>query len=115
MGMDILFDTEKVSARLFTCHGGLFKVKNAASQIIADALDTPAAVMTTAGEGGAWGIALLAAYMMTGNGKTLADWLDSAVFADMEKTVSYPDEKGRAGYEKYIAAFRKGLAMYGKE
>lgn len=71
MGMDILFDTEKVSAQLFTCHGGLFKVKNAAAQIIADALDTPAAVMTTAGEGGAWGIALLAAYMMTGNGKSL--------------------------------------------
>ena len=79
MGMDILFDTEKVSAQLFTCHGGLFKVKNAAAQIIADALDTPAAVMTTAGEGGAWGIALLAAYMMTGNGKKLADWLDSNV------------------------------------
>lgn len=115
MGMDILFDTEKVSAQLFTCHGGLFKVKNAASQIIADALDTPAAVMTTAGEGGAWGIALLAAYMMTGDGKKLADWLDSTVFGDMEKTVSYPEEKGRGGYEKYIAAFRKGLAMYGKE
>ena len=115
MGMDILFDTEKVSAQLFTCHGGLFKVKNAAAQIIADALDTPAAVMTTAGEGGAWGIALLAAYMMTGNGKKLADWLDSTVFGDMEKTVSYPEEKGREGYEKYIAAFRKGLAMYGKE
>lgn len=115
MGMDILFDTEKVSAQLFTCHGGLFKVKNAASQIIADALDTPAAVMTTAGEGGAWGIALLAAYMMTGDGKKLADWLDSTVFGDMEKTVSYPEGKGREGYEKYIAAFRKGLAMYGKE
>lgn len=45
----------------------------------------------------------------------LADWLDSTVFGDMEKTVSYPEEKGREGYEKYIAAFRKGLAMYGKE
>ena len=112
MGMDILFKTEGVMAEVFNCHGGFFKVKNAASRIIADALNTPAAVTETAGEGGAWGMALLAAYMVTGNGVSLADWLDANVFADMEKTVSYPDKNGREGFEKYMENFQKGLYIF---
>lgn len=110
MGMDILFDKENASADMFNGHGGLFKVKGAAQQILADGLNTPVAVMKTAGEGGAWGMALLAAYMMNGNGKSLPDWLDSDVFAGMEKTVCQPDAAGKAGFDTYIARFRNGLA-----
>ena len=61
IGMDILFDKEQVKAEKITGHGGLFKVSGVASQLMADALSTPVSVMKTAGEGGAWGMAILAA------------------------------------------------------
>ncbi len=110
MGMDILFDKEKAKADSFTGHGGLFKVKGAAQQILADALRTPVSVMSTAGEGGAWGMALLAAYMELGKGKALSDWLDSDVFAASEAYALYPDEKGAAGFEEFMKRYKCGLA-----
>ncbi len=112
IGMDMLFDSEKVTAEVFNCHGGLFKVKNAASQIAADALGTPAAVTETSGEGGAWGMALLAAYMINGNGVSLGKWLDENVFSEMERSVSFPDKNGREGFDKFMENFQKGLYIY---
>ncbi|MCI5904983.1 MAG: FGGY-family carbohydrate kinase [Oscillospiraceae bacterium] len=109
MGMDILFDKEKVKAEQFTGHGGLFKVKGAAQQILADALDTPVSVMNTAGEGGAWGMALLAAYMVRSGGKALPDWLDSEVFSGMEKLTLAPEEKGRNGFGEYMKRYKSAL------
>lgn len=109
-GMDILFDNENVNASQFTGHGGLFKVKGTAQQILADALDTPVSVMETAGEGGAWGMALLAAYMVCGNGKSLADWLDGEVFYDMEKLTVNPESSGKDGFDRYMKRYRAGLA-----
>lgn len=109
IGMDILFEKEQVKAEQFTGHGGLFKVKGAAQQILADALNTPVSVMSTAGEGGAWGMALLAAYMIKGNGKSLADWLDGEVFADMEKLTLSPNMDGKDGFDKYIARYKAAL------
>lgn len=64
--------------------------------MLADALDTPVSVMATAGEGGAWGMALLAAYMIKGGGKTLPDWLDSEVFADIESSPPRPKLRASA-------------------
>lgn len=112
MGMDILFEKEKVTARQFTGHGGIFKVKGAAQQILADGLNTPVSVMDTAGEGGAWGMALLAAYMICGNGQSLADWLDSHVFGGMEKYTVDPDIGGAAGYAEYMKRYKAGLKGY---
>lgn len=109
-GMDILFEKEKVSAEQFTGHGGLFKVKGAAQQVYADALKTPVAVMETAGEGGAWGMALLAAFSVRGGGKSLADFLESEVFAGMEKAVLKPSAEGTAGFEKFMERYTSGLA-----
>lgn len=109
-GMDILFEKEKVSAEQFTGHGGLFKVKGAAQQVYADALKTPVAVMETAGEGGAWGMALLAAFAVCGEGKSLADFLESQVFAGMEKDVLRPSPDGTAGFEKFMERYTDGLA-----
>lgn len=109
-GMDILFEKEQVRAKQFTGHGGLFKVKGVAQQFLADALNTSVSVMETAGEGGAWGMALLAAYMICGNGKSLADWLDESVFADMEKHTVAPDEKGAEGFAEYMKRYSDGLA-----
>lgn len=108
-GMNILFDKEKVSAKQFTGHGGLFKVKGAAQQILADALKTPVAVMETAGEGGAWGMALLAAYMVRGQGRSLADFLDEDVFGGMKKSVLEPTEDGAKGFDKFMERYTAGL------
>lgn len=109
IGMDILFEKENVKAEQFTGHGGLFKVKGTAQQILADALDTPVSVMENAGEGGAWGMALLAEYMMNSGGKTLPDWLDSEVFAGMEKLTVTPEASGRDGFNKYIGRYKAAL------
>lgn len=109
-GMDILFEKEKVSAEQFTGHGGLFKVKGTAQQVYTDALKTPVAVMETAGEGGAWGMALLAAFAVCGGGKSLADFLDSQVFAGMEKDVLKPSPAGTEGFEKFMERYTDGLA-----
>lgn len=110
IGMDILFEKEQVKAQQFTAHGGIFKVKGAAQQVLADALDTPVSVMATAGEGGAWGMALLAAYMIKGGGKTLPDWLDSEVFADIEKLTAAPEAEGKRGFDEYIRRYKAALA-----
>lgn len=109
IGMDILFDKEQVRAEQFTGHGGLFKVKGTAQQILADALDTPVSVMSTAGEGGAWGMALLAAYMIKGGGRSLADWLDGEVFADMDKLTVFPDRNGKDGFDRYMERYKAAL------
>ena len=65
--------------------------------------------MDTAGEGGAWGMALLAAYMIKGSGKTLSDWLDSEVFSGMEKLTVTPEEKGRNGFGEYMKRYKSAL------
>ena len=109
-GMDILFEKEHVAAQQFTGHGGLFKTEGVAQQFVADALNTPVSVMKTAGEGGSWGIALLAAYMICGEGKSLSEWLDGNVFADMEKKTAQPEEKGSHGFREYMKRYNAGLA-----
>ena len=108
-GNDILFDKEGVASASFTGHGGLFKVQGVAQQFMADALGSKVSVMSTAGEGGAWGMALLAAFGSSDDKKTLPDWLDSTVFAGMDKSEVLPDEKGKAGWTAYMEQYRKGL------
>ena len=63
IGNDILFNEEHVSVDRITGHGGLFKTKGVGQRVLAAAINSPISVMETAGEGGAWGIALLAAYL----------------------------------------------------
>ncbi len=110
MGMDILLEKERISIDGLTAHGGLFKVKNAAQQVLADALEIPISVMETAGEGGAWGMALLAAYMTDGGGASLADWLDGSVFAKNEKMTLLPKKSGAEGFKKFMERYKAGLA-----
>ena len=110
IGNDILFEKEKASAEQFTGHGGLFKVEGTAQQILADAMNTPISVMKTAGEGGAWGMALLAAYMNENNGKSLPEWLGSEVFGGMEKTTLSPSADGTEGFDKFMCRYKAGLA-----
>lgn len=109
MGMDIIFE-QGVPADRFTGHGGLFKVKGAAQQLLADALNASVSVTETAGEGGAWGMALLAAYMRLGEGMSLAEWLGKNVFAGVESSVALPDPEGVKGFSSFMAEYRRGLA-----
>lgn len=110
LGADILFEKEKVVPTTILAHGGLFKVRGVAQQYVADAFNTPVAVMSTAGEGGPWGMAILAAYMENGNGVSLSDFLDKYVFGSIEKSVLYPNADGVAGFNRYIERYKSGLA-----
>ena len=110
LGMDILFEKEQVSVDKITGHGGLFKTKGVAQQFLADGLGCAVSVMKTAGEGGAWGMALLAAYSVCGNNKSLPEFLDSEVFGGMESTTLQPEEKGAEGFRKFMENYKRGLA-----
>ena len=66
--------------------------------------------MKTAGEGGAWGMALLAAFSVCGGGKSLPEFLDSEVFGGMESTTLQPEEKGAEGFRKFMENYKRGLA-----
>ena len=72
-------------------------------------ISTPVSVMETAGEGGAWGIALLAQYMAEGADCSLANWLDDEVFADAKGETLAPDPVDVKGFDEYIARYRSGL------
>lgn len=108
MGMDILFEKENVNADKIQAHGGLFKVKGVAQQILANALNTSVSVMETAGEGGAWGMALLAAFM-TKDEVSLGKWLEKEVFAEMNTTTLTPVQSGVDGFAEYIKRYAAGL------
>ncbi len=109
IGMELLFDKEKVTADKFLAHGGLFKVEGVAQQILADALDTPVSVMETAGEGGSWGMALLAAYASSKTDKSLGEWLENEVFANMKVSTLSPSCEGVEGFNEYMKNYCKGL------
>ena len=109
IGNDLLFENEHVTADKFFGHGGLFKCEGVAQQILADAFNTPISVMKTAGEGGAWGMALLAAYMMKKDGKSLPDFLDDCVFGGMDVKTLAPTEDGKTGFAKYIENYKEGI------
>lgn len=113
LGLDILF-AEGVELRSVTGHGGLFKTPDVAQQFLADALKAPVESLSTAGEGGAWGMALLAAYALarasgTDKAKTLEDFLSTKIFKTAKRHVLKPTKSGSAGFAKYYAGFKKAL------
>lgn len=110
-GMDLLLKNEGVKVDNMMGHGGLFKTKGVGQSILAAALNTPVTCMTTAGEGGAWGIALLASYLVNGNGQPLDAWLNEAVFANAEGETIAPDPADVAGFNAYMEHYTKGLAI----
>ena len=110
MGMHILFDEEGLKLDKLAAHGGLFKVEGAAEQLLADGLNTPVTLTETAGEGGAWGMALLAAYMSENLGASLGDFLDKNVFGGMKSREVLPAKDGVLGFEKYMEGYKAGLA-----
>jgi len=112
IGNDVLFKDEKVQVDRITGHGGLFKTKGVGQRILAAAINSPISVMETAGEGGAWGIALLAGYLVNNGEKlSLADYLDKKVFAGNTGVEIAPTAEDVAGFDKYIETYKAGLAI----
>ena len=111
IGNDILLREERVKVDRITAHGGYFKSAGVGQRMLAAALNSPISVMETAGEGGAWGIALLAGYMVKGKGKSLADYLEEDVFNGNTGTEIAPSPEDVAGFNKYIAGYKAGLPI----
>lgn len=103
-GMDIMARENVPIDRVYG-HGGLFKTEGVAQNLLAAAIHAPVTVMETAGEGGAWGIALLADYMLHSGGLALEDYLDQRVFAGMNQKTVAPDPKDEAGFDAYMKRF----------
>ena len=111
-GLDILLKEEKVQVDQITGHGGLFKTKGVGQKILAAAMNAPVSVMETAGEGGAWGIAVLASYMMNKEaGETLDAYLNNKVFGDVSSVCVEPDAEDVAGFDEFIKRYTAGLAI----
>ena len=111
-GLDILLKEENVKVDKILGHGGLFKTKGVGQSILAAAMDTPVTVMETAGEGGAWGIAVLASYMKNkAEGETLDAYLDNRVFAGQQGETLAPKAEDVAGFDAFMERYGKGLAM----
>lgn len=112
IGNDILFNEEKIQVDRITAHGGLFKTKGVGQRILAAALNSPISVMETAGEGGAWGIALLAGYLINkAVNQSLADYLDEKVFIGNIGTEITPTAEEVEGFNTYIENYKVGLPI----
>lgn len=111
-GLDILFKEEGVQADEVMGHGGLFKTKGVGQRIMAAAMDAPVVVMETAGEGGAWGIALLAAYMKDKKAdESLGAYLSERVFAGEKGEKLLPDAEDVKGFDAFLARYTEGLPI----
>lgn len=112
IGNDILLKDEKVAVDRITGHGGFFTTPEVGQRVLGAALNSPISVMETAGEGGPWGMALLAAYLVNNDkGLTLADFLDQKVFAGNKGTQVVPTPEDVEGFNAYIESYKKGLEI----
>jgi len=112
IGMDILFKEEKVKIDQILGHGGFFKTKDVGQRFMAAALDVPVSVMETAGESGAWGIALLASYMIRKEeGELLETYLSNKVFSGQLSTTVAPDQADVDGFMAFMNRYQDGLII----
>lgn len=112
IGMDILLKEENVKLDKILGHGGLFKTVGVGQSIMAAAVNTPVTVMETAGEGGAWGIALLASYMKNKEkNESLEEYLEQKVFANENGSTMEPVQADVEGFEAFMESYRKGLVI----
>jgi sugar (pentulose or hexulose) kinase len=112
IGLDILFEQEQVKIDTILGHGGFFKTKEVGQKIMAAAVDVPVSVMETAGEGGAWGIALLASYLIhRAENQPLEAYLSNKVFAGENGMMIAPDQDDVDGFKAFMERYKKGLAI----
>ena len=109
-GMDLLAEREQVETDRLLGHGGFFKTPGVGQQILADMLNIPISAMSTAGEGGPWGMALLASYMCRKEeSETMEDYLMNRVFSDAQSSCLNPDPAGVAGFRAYLERYKACL------
>ena len=107
IGMDMLAKEENVESDRLLGHGGFFKTPGVGQQILADALNVPISTMETAGEGGPWGMALLASYMhRKAKGETMEDYLMNHVFRDAKSSCVQPNPAGVTGFQSYLQRYK---------
>ncbi|MCR5577030.1 MAG: ATPase [Oscillospiraceae bacterium] len=112
IGMDILTGCEQVQIDKLYGHGGFFKTPEVGQRMLSAAVNTPVSVMETAGEGGPYGMALLAAYMLwKDEGETLPDYLDNKVFAGAKSVTLTADSVDVAGFAAFLERYRRALPM----
>jgi sugar (pentulose or hexulose) kinase len=112
LGLDILFEQEQVQIDQILGHGGFFKTKDVGQKMMAAAMNVPVSVMETAAEGGAWGMALLAAYMLhKEQDEPLEAYLAQKVFAGEKGTTIAPDKSDVDGFAAFMERYKKGLVI----
>jgi sugar (pentulose or hexulose) kinase len=120
VGMEALLKDEGVRLDVMYAHGGIFRTRGVAQQVLADALGVPVALGESAGEGGAWGMALLAAHTARtaaadaadgGGAQSLSSYLDEVVFAGQDLTTLSPDAAGSEGHATWLDSYREGLPL----
>lgn len=112
MGMDILLEEEHVKVDRLTGHGGLFKTEGVAQRYLSAAMRTPVTVMKTASEGGPWGMAVLALYMIEGRDDgSLGNFLDKKIFKNMEGSTLTASEEDRKGFASFMNRYREALEV----
>ncbi len=111
-GLKILFEQEQVKVSEIRGHGGFFKTKEVGQKMMAAATNAPISVMETAGEGGAWGIALLASFMINkADQESLSDFLDKKIFAGQMGDVMQPDPADVEGFNQFFDRYTRGLPV----
>ncbi|CAM2777155.1 xylulokinase [Dellaglioa algida] len=112
IGMDILSQEEHIQTNVMIAQGGILKTAVVGQQVLANTLNIPITVMSTAGEGGPWGMAVLAIFAKrNNNGQSLEDFLDHEVFVDPESMTLSPEPEGVEGYNKFISRYEAGLPV----
>lgn len=110
-GLDILLKKENVQIDRLLGHGGFFKTPKVGQSILAAAVNAPVTVNSAAGEGGAWGAALLASYMATGEGMTLPTFLEEKVFAGTDSVTLSPVPEEVEGFDRFMQVYSAGLKI----
>ena len=112
IGIDILTQKEHMNIDNILAHGGLFKTPIVGQKMCAAALNIPVSVMSTAGEGGAWGMAVLARFSVSNaRHKSLTDYLANKVFKDVKGEMLYPEISDVNGFTLYMERYKEGLAV----
>jgi sugar (pentulose or hexulose) kinase len=110
IGMQVLAE-EGVELDAMRAHGGMFRTAGVAQRLLAGALNAPVTVAETASEGGAWGMAVLAAFAVDGTGADLESYLRAQVFTGASPATLDPDPRDVAGYAAYLTRYRAGLEV----
>ncbi len=112
MGLDILTEEEKIRIDKLYGHGGFFRVPEAGQRMLSAAAGTPVSVMQTAGSGGPYGMALLAAYKLNREeGETLADYLENKVFASAQSVTLMADQDDIDGFNVFLERYRRAFPV----